>query len=338
MTSSKKIPYIKKIEANVCPQETIDIINRNLSSIVNAFKAEASPVYTLGDIKASLSKTDENGWFVCDGRLFDLELFPQLRTLVTQGVLTQVGPSTVLLPDLRGRFLRGYDSSNERDPDFATRYNILGNTSGNSFPGTYQDHAQEIEKEAYDYYYSYSDTIKYREYTFNKVVRDASKLSGSEFVDYNEVKKAYLDDDTNLQSRLITEKKDYKQKVEAVKLPSLNQVINRDNHELKVPIANNEQGVVRGIASQNSGINSGVESRPKNMTVVYKLYIGEPNCCSPEELPEWNVEDANVWFPANFSEPLDCSSLSALSAIYTDLACDPFDLDNNLDTGNLQQI
>ncbi len=52
-----------------------------------------------------------DGYFVCDGASFDDAAFPKLRAVL--------GSDT--LPDLRGYFVRGYDTRNDVDPDGAER-------------------------------------------------------------------------------------------------------------------------------------------------------------------------------------------------------------------------
>ena len=339
MGTSKKIPYVKKIDTDTCPSETVDIINKNFSSIANAFKAEFNGIHSVGDIKTSLNKADENGWYVCDGRAFDLQVFPQLKTLISQGVLTQIGPGVVLLPDLRGRFLRGWDGNSGRDPDAKDRYNIIGNKVGNII-GSYQDHAQELEHEEFDYFYTYTDTNQYprirtktRKLTFVITHGEHPRIIADGTPAQDNLQRETMGFIYELNQTPVAQNNTVRSKIEPVKKAKRP---DRDLHELNTPI--NEYGTVKGIAPKDSGLNNSVESRPKNISAVYKIFIGEPFLCIPEDLPEWNVEDANVWFPANFDEPLDFSLLSPLSALDYEASCDPLNPDLNLDVTDLDFI
>ena len=79
--------------------------------------AKADPV---GTVISYYGTTAPDGYFVCNGASFDAEAFPKLRAVLGSNVL----------PDLRGYFVRGYDTRNTVDPDGATR--ALGSLQNNA--------------------------------------------------------------------------------------------------------------------------------------------------------------------------------------------------------------
>jgi microcystin-dependent protein len=75
---------------------------------------------------------------VCDGKRLSKTEYQDLYQAITNS-WGETG-SDFLLPDLRGQFLRGVDSSGTVDPDAAKRFNKMGVTVG-SVVGSFQNYA-----------------------------------------------------------------------------------------------------------------------------------------------------------------------------------------------------
>lgn len=65
----------------------------------------------VGTVIQFYGATPPTGYFACNGGSFNAATYPKLRTILGKGTL----------PDLRGYFVRGYDTRNTVDPDGATR-------------------------------------------------------------------------------------------------------------------------------------------------------------------------------------------------------------------------
>jgi microcystin-dependent protein len=61
------------------------------------------------------------GWLVCDGSAVKRSVYPALFAAIGTSWGSGDGASSFNLPDLRGRFLRGVDQGQGRDPDAAAR-------------------------------------------------------------------------------------------------------------------------------------------------------------------------------------------------------------------------
>lgn len=86
---------------------------------------------------------ESEGWMLCDGRELARATYPEFANAVGQAWGGAPNGSTVRLPDLRGRFLRGttYQATNElRDPDSAARVaSAPGGKSGNEVGSLQED-------------------------------------------------------------------------------------------------------------------------------------------------------------------------------------------------------
>ncbi|MFI5909928.1 phage tail protein [Dactylosporangium sp. NPDC051541] len=80
----------------------------------------------------------DSGWLPCDGRILPAADHQDLRDALG-GQWGGDGTSTVALPDLRGRFLRGADHGTGTDPDAGSR--TPQGTGGARDPGSIQDYA-----------------------------------------------------------------------------------------------------------------------------------------------------------------------------------------------------
>lgn len=79
--------------------------------------AQADPV---GTVISYYGTAAPDGYFICNGETFDADTYPKLHAVLGSNVL----------PDLRGYFVRGYDTRNTVDPDGAGR--ALGSVQGDA--------------------------------------------------------------------------------------------------------------------------------------------------------------------------------------------------------------
>lgn len=87
-------------------------------------------VLPAGVVMPFAGETAPEGWGFCDGSLISRTDYPELFVALGTSHGEGDGSTTFHLPDYRGRFLRGTDSSAGRDPDAGIRAasNFGGNT------------------------------------------------------------------------------------------------------------------------------------------------------------------------------------------------------------------
>ena len=105
-----------------------DIANTTipLAALVSAVQQALVPA---GTIHAYGGSTVPAGWLRCDGTLYNGSTYPALYAAIGINFGGYSGYFNV--PDLRGRFLRGWSNSTGRDPDAASRYGeYTGQTGG----------------------------------------------------------------------------------------------------------------------------------------------------------------------------------------------------------------
>lgn len=119
------------------------------SAIIQAFPA--GTIVAFGGATSSLP----TGWLLCDGTAFDQTKYPDLYTAL--------GNSNTL-PDLRGYFLRGLDTTGKVDPDGAKRTILSpqGDTFGQHNHMTFQ--APWYDSEPYDNGSDYRSSAGYTNY------------------------------------------------------------------------------------------------------------------------------------------------------------------------------
>jgi hypothetical protein len=81
-----------------------------------------------------------SGWLPCTGGTFSADAYPKLRAAIgtTYG---DAGAQNVVVPDMRGTFLRGVDGGAGRDPDLGSRGGGEGgNGVGSRQPGMLAAH------------------------------------------------------------------------------------------------------------------------------------------------------------------------------------------------------
>ena len=83
----------------------------------------------IGVVRPWPNSTAPIAWIECDGRALEAADFPQVSNIIgtrfgdgSTGI-GSTGSTDFNLPDMRGRFIRGYDNGAGNDPDTATRGN-----------------------------------------------------------------------------------------------------------------------------------------------------------------------------------------------------------------------
>lgn len=83
-----------------------------------------------GAVMAYAGGAAPDGWLICDGSAMSRTQYASLFAAIGTAHGSGDGASTFLLPDYRGRFLRGVDNGQQRDPDALTR--TAASTGGNA--------------------------------------------------------------------------------------------------------------------------------------------------------------------------------------------------------------
>jgi microcystin-dependent protein len=105
-----------------------DIANTTipLGALISAVQQALVPA---GTIHAYGGSTTPAGWLRCDGTLYNGSTYPALYAAI--GINFGGSSGNFNVPDLRGRFLRGWSNGSGRDPDAASRYGeYTGQTGG----------------------------------------------------------------------------------------------------------------------------------------------------------------------------------------------------------------
>lgn len=95
-----------------------------------------------GTVMAYASETAPEGWLECDGRSLDGTsgtIYGNLFAAIGKNFGSGNGSATSFnLPDLRGRFVRGWSHGTSNDPDAGSRFSLSGGNAGNRV-GSYQN-------------------------------------------------------------------------------------------------------------------------------------------------------------------------------------------------------
>ena len=112
-----------------------DIANTTipLAALVSAVQQALVPA---GTIHAYGGSTAPAGWLRCDGTLYNGSTYPALYAAIGINFGGYSGYFNV--PDLRGRFLRGWSNGSGRDPDAASRYGEYSGQTGGDKIGSIQ--------------------------------------------------------------------------------------------------------------------------------------------------------------------------------------------------------
>ena len=106
------------------------------NNAINAVRADNG--VPVGTVEAYMGTTAPSGWMLCQGAALSRTTYAALFAVIGTSSGNGDGSTTFNVPDLRGRFLRGYDSTSVTDVDAASRTaNLSGGASGNAI-GTYQ--------------------------------------------------------------------------------------------------------------------------------------------------------------------------------------------------------
>ncbi len=105
-------------------------VNENFANLKTA--VESINEVPVGTIIAFGGVNPPTGWFICDGTPVSRTTYSALYAVISINFGVGDGSTTFHLPDLRHRFLRGWDnlSTSTRDLDAGTRMSM--NTGGNS--------------------------------------------------------------------------------------------------------------------------------------------------------------------------------------------------------------
>lgn len=127
-----RFPAVKLKEYVLAPG---NIVKNMLASVVQEALVPAGSIIAFG------SATAPSGYLVCDGSAVSRTTYADLFAAIGTSHGNGNGTTTFNLPDLRGRFIRGFDNGAGRDPDAAGR--TASNTGGltGSNVGTLQGHA-----------------------------------------------------------------------------------------------------------------------------------------------------------------------------------------------------
>jgi len=132
-------------------------MNNNLDLIDTQIKQNADNITSAagaitGEVKAVAFSTVPSGWLECNGAAVSRTTYSALFSAIGTNFGEGDGSTTFNLPDLRGKFVRGYDNGAGNDPDAASR--TAQDTGGNTGDdiGSVQDDAMQGHKHRYNFY------------------------------------------------------------------------------------------------------------------------------------------------------------------------------------------
>jgi microcystin-dependent protein len=159
-----------EIGTDVLAQQTIGIANDNLIEVdgtpnsgeyarfttdglegrtVNELASDIGASIPVGGIIMWPEGTPPSGYLECDGSAISRSTYSDLFAVIDVHYGAGNGSTTFNIPDLRGRFVRGYDHGAGNDPDAGTRTDRGDATTGDN-PGTLQDDEYEAHTHAED--------------------------------------------------------------------------------------------------------------------------------------------------------------------------------------------
>jgi microcystin-dependent protein len=109
--------------------ETINIADANVT-LAKLASAVAAALVPAGGVLAYGGTSAPTGYLMCDGSAVSRSTYAALFAVIGIAHGNGNGTTTFTLPDYRGRFLRGVDSGQSRDPDAASRTAMA--TGGNA--------------------------------------------------------------------------------------------------------------------------------------------------------------------------------------------------------------
>lgn len=107
-------------------------IRQTIRDEINALRKELCPV---GTIQAFATNNIPNGWLICDGSSLSINEYPDLYWAI--GHLYGIdGENRFLIPDLQGRFIRGWDKDGKNDEN---------RSLGSYQDDTFQNHSHNFD-------------------------------------------------------------------------------------------------------------------------------------------------------------------------------------------------
>lgn len=90
--------------------------NRGFLELLAELKKLKEEICPIGTIQCFAFKSIPNGWIICDGRGLSIQEYPLLYEVIG-GTFGKLPNDVFCVPDLRGRFIRGWDQSGNIDKD-----------------------------------------------------------------------------------------------------------------------------------------------------------------------------------------------------------------------------
>jgi len=106
-----------------------------MGSLSRGTKADQFSYVPAGTVLPFAGDTAPSGWAICNGDPVSRTDYAELFTAIGELWGVGDGSTTFNLPDMRGQFLRGLDTSGTIDPDGAGR--VVGNNQDDAFQGHY---------------------------------------------------------------------------------------------------------------------------------------------------------------------------------------------------------
>lgn len=99
----------------------------------------------IGSVSAYVGTTAPSGWLIMDGSAISRTTYADLYAIIGDKFGEGDGSTTFNLPDMRGRFIRGFDNGAGNDPDAASRLAMDGNSGASTGDniGSYQADAMQ---------------------------------------------------------------------------------------------------------------------------------------------------------------------------------------------------
>ena len=147
-----KTRYATQSEAEEGTEEEAALTPASIAALLAEIESIKQNTVNTGFVMWMTGPTDKvpEGWLPCDGRrIYPEGVTNQLYyTLIAWGNAWGNGPNSdvVRIPDLRGRFIRGFDDGLGRDPD-QTEF-------GGSQEDVYQSHTHSVNDPGHDHSYS----------------------------------------------------------------------------------------------------------------------------------------------------------------------------------------
>ena len=138
-----------------------------MGSLSRGTKADQFSYVPAGTVLPFAGETAPSGWAICNGDAVSRTDYAELFTAIGELWGVGDGSHTFNLPDMRGQFLRGLDTTEGVDPDFATR------TLGSSQVDEFKEHTHTIT--TYDTAFGGSANIR----GYGASVRDAPSTNAT---------------------------------------------------------------------------------------------------------------------------------------------------------------